>query len=106
MKALVAVILLVAAASAGCKEVPKPSEVQCRFMAVDPSTKDVHIGSWSDCKTTENTEEYIYENLDHPGLVIWTEERTLKNKKWSSPVEHTKPRTIPEDDFGGDLTNS
>jgi len=101
-KLITAVILLMTAVGAGCKSPPKPQVTECRFRAFDPDTKGMHIGDWTDCTKVENTEEFIFESLDHPGLIIWTEEHTKQGRKWSDPVTHTKPRILPEDNFDVD----
>lgn len=108
-KPTIAVILLLAAVGAGCKDAPKISkspEIQCRAVLADPNTKDVYASKWGDCSQAESKAEEIYETVDHPGWVVWTSERTLTGKKWSDSKIHSKPREIPDNDFTGDWNNS
>ncbi len=100
IKALVVVTLLAATTSAGKKDKSPTSNIQCRVIALDFAANDKYIGKWHECKVAEDTAEYIYETLDHPGLIIYTEEQTqIDKKKWSEPKRHSDPLVIPKDDF-------
>ena len=100
IKALVVVTLLAATTSAGKKDKSPAPNIQCRVMALDKDAGEKYEGKWHDCKTAEDTAQYIFETLDHPGLIIFVEEQTqIDKKKWSEPKLHSDPLIIPDNDF-------